>query len=147
MAQTCENACLQRARELASTPEFAKCTAAKKESRSPVRRTEESDRAATLAFTTNKVRSGTVLPGSGGAKYQATGPLPKSTDPITGSRRLEKKQRKTPLHSPVLHKISPSTEFFNSHRRLHVSTGPRRDFECNRDISTVIMVQALEVRQ
>src|SRR5438105_11996629 len=68
-------------------------TAAKEESRSPVRGTEESDRAASLAFMTNKIRSGAVLPGSGGAEHQATGPVPKPTDSTTGSHHLDKEEK------------------------------------------------------
>ena len=68
-------------------------TATKEESRSPIRGTEESDRAASPAFTTNKIRSGAVLPGSGGAEHQATGPLPKPTDSTTGSHHLDKEEK------------------------------------------------------
>jgi len=52
-------------------------TAAKKESGSPVRGIEESDRAASLAFTRTKIPSGAVPHGSGRAEHQTTGPLPK----------------------------------------------------------------------
>ena len=57
-------------------------TAAKKESGSPVRGTEESDRIASLAPAETEVRAGAVLPGSGGPEHQATGALPQPTDTL-----------------------------------------------------------------
>src|SRR5208282_6472322 len=67
-------------------------TAAKEESRSPVRRTQESDRTAPSTPATTKVRARAVLPGSDSAEHQATGPLPKPTDSTTDSHHLEKKR-------------------------------------------------------
>jgi transposase len=59
-------------------------TAAKKEGGSPVRRTEESDRAAPLAPAQTEVRARAVPPGSGSSNYQAIGAVPQSAD-NTGS--------------------------------------------------------------
>jgi len=78
----------QRARELANTPEFAKAQRQRKKSGSPVSRTEESDRTAARALTTHEIRSGAVLPGSGGAEHQAIGSLPKPTASPADSHHL-----------------------------------------------------------
>jgi hypothetical protein len=59
-------------------------TAAKKESGSLVRGTEESDRIAALASAETQIRARAVLPGSGSSEHQATGALPKSAN-NTGS--------------------------------------------------------------
>ena len=71
-------------------------TAAKKEGGSLVRRAQESDRIASLAPTTNKVRPGAVLLSSSGAEHQAIGSLLKPTDGATGSHRLEKERNSQP---------------------------------------------------
>src|ERR1700738_2055921 len=74
-------------------------TAGKKEGRSSVRRTQESDRTATLALTAHEVRAGAVLPGSGGAEHQTTRAVPQPADnPHCGSRLLAEVRRK---HSAV----------------------------------------------
>ena len=69
----------QRPRDLANTPAFARHNGAE-ESRGDVCGTQESYRAASLALTTDEVRSGAVLPCSGGAEHQTTGALPQPTD-------------------------------------------------------------------
>ena len=51
-------------------------TAAKEESGSLVRGTEESDRIAALASAQTEVRAGAVLLGSGGPEHQTTGAVP-----------------------------------------------------------------------
>src|SRR5215472_3006803 len=79
----------QRARELASTPEFAKAQRQRKKSGSLVRRAQESNRTATLALTTHEVRSRAILSGSGCAEHQATGALSHSADnPSPASHHL-----------------------------------------------------------
>ena len=69
----------QRARELATTPEFP-IPAAKKEGGSLVRGTEEPDRTAPPTPAAVEVCSRAVLAGSGGPKHQATRAVPKPTD-------------------------------------------------------------------
>jgi len=54
--------------------------AATKEGGSPVRGTEESGRATPPAPAKIEVRTGAVLPGSGGSEHQTTGPVPQLTD-------------------------------------------------------------------
>jgi hypothetical protein len=65
------------------------CPAAKKEGGSLVRGTEESDRTAALALAQTEVRTGTVLPGSGGPEHQATRAVPQPTDTGSASHRLD----------------------------------------------------------
>jgi hypothetical protein len=54
-----------------STPRIREGTTGKKEGGSPVRRTQESDRTASLAPAQTEVRAGAVLPGSRGPEHQA----------------------------------------------------------------------------
>src|SRR6478672_9571607 len=56
------------------------CAAPEKESGSAIRRTEESDRIASLAPAEIEICAGAVLPGSRGTEHQATGALPQPTD-------------------------------------------------------------------
>src|SRR5207248_11248319 len=69
------------------------CPAAKKESGSPVRRTEASDRAESLAPAATEVRARAVLPGRGSSEHQAAGALPQSAS-NTGSARHHLAERK-----------------------------------------------------
>jgi len=93
-------------------------TAAKEESRSPIRGTEESDRAASSAPAGIEVRARAVPPCSGGTEHQTAGPLSKPTDSTAGSHHLEDEEINS-VALPGTHKIGSSTEFFNTHRRLH----------------------------
>src|SRR5690242_14699219 len=70
------------------------CTAAEKEGRSPVRRTEESDRTPPLAPTQIEVCAGAVLSSRNCAEPQAPGPVPQPTHKTCSSYRLETEGRK-----------------------------------------------------
>ena len=69
----------QRARDLVNTTGLRRTHREKKESGSVVCGTQESDRTSSPAPTENKVRSGAVLPGGSGAKYQTAGAVPQSS--------------------------------------------------------------------
>ena len=105
----------QRARELAQHTRVFSSTTSAKESRGFVRGTKESYRAAPLAFTTHEVRSGTVLPGSSGAKHQATGAIPQRIDnTCSGNHQLNRgKKEKLAATSPQTKGLS-ITDFFNT---------------------------------
>ncbi len=78
--------------------------------------TEESHRAAPFAFTTHKVRSGTVLPGSDGAKHQAIGAIPQRIgNACSGSHHL-RRERKARSDYPIAPKAFLSRVF--QHPRL-----------------------------
>ena len=80
----------QRARDLANTPEFAHATATKKEGGSPICRTEELHRFASLVPAETQVRAGTVLLGRGWAEPQAPGAFPQHTQKsCSASYRLD----------------------------------------------------------
>src|SRR5215831_576970 len=68
--------------------------AAKKEGGSLVRRTEESDRIASLTPAQTEVRSGAVLPSCGSTELEAPGAVPQPTHKTCSSYRLEKRGRK-----------------------------------------------------
>src|SRR6476646_6590357 len=64
------------------------CAAPEKESGSAIRRTEESDRIASLAPAEIEICAGAVLPGSRGTEHQATGALPQPTDTACSASHL-----------------------------------------------------------
>ena len=100
-------------------------TAAKKES-GLVRGTQESDRAASLAPAEIEVRTGAVLPGSGGPEHQATSAVPQPTD-NTGSARhslAERGEEKLGRHKLAAEKIFCDVLF--QHPRLLTTTDPVR---------------------
>ena len=73
--------------------------AAKKEGGSLVRGTQESDRTASLAPAEAEVRAGAVLPGSGGAEHQATGPVPQPSSNTPASWQGENREELAALSS------------------------------------------------
>jgi len=86
-------------------------TAAKEEGGSVVRRTQESDRAASSALAEIEVRARAVPPGSCGAEHQAIGAFPQSTDNTTGSHHLEKRREQTSSTSPARTKAIQARRF------------------------------------
>src|ERR1700728_1119942 len=93
--------------------------ATEKEGGSTIRRTEESNRAASPASAEIEVCAGAVLPGGSCAEPQTLGAVPQPTASLNGSRHLEKKRGTTRHHSHAQRKAASNTEFFNSHRRFH----------------------------
>ncbi len=87
--------------------------ATEKKGGSTVRRTEESNRAASPATAEIEVCAGAVLPGRSCAEPQTLGAVPQPTTNLNGSRHLEKKREPTRHHSHAQHKVASNTEFFN----------------------------------
>src|SRR5436190_15491660 len=117
-------------------------TAGKKEGRSSVRRTQESNRTATLAPTAHEVRAGAVLPGSGGAEHQTTRAFPQPTDhSYYGSRFLAEVRRKNSAAAIIAAEktfrsrtFSTPTRFFTNNPLLRL---PHPARSCRVDVYTL----------
>src|ERR1700689_5251607 len=97
------------------------CPAAKKESGSVVRGTQESDRAAASPPAPDKVCSRAVLPGSGGPEHQATRAVSQPTDKPRCARYCLAQAREENFAMTMLagRKTSLLSYFFNTHSLLH----------------------------
>src|SRR5450631_464885 len=106
-------------------------TTAEEKSGSLVRRTEESDRAASLALAETEVRAGAVLPGSGSPEHQATRAVPQPTDnPSSASHHLAELREETRQALLAAEKTEKDALL------THFST-PTGVYTCNRLVTSV----------
>src|SRR5438132_9609952 len=93
------------------------CTTGAEKGGGDVCGTQECDRTASPALTSDAVRSGAVLPCSGGPEHQATGAFPQPTDNTHGAshRLTELSEENGDTRSRKEIRLTP---FFNTHRPL-----------------------------
>ena len=98
------------------THQRSQSTARKKEGRSAVRRTQESDRTTSSAAAGIKVCSRAILHGGGCAKYQTASPLPQPSAEATGVRNDVGTSPENILEGKT-HPTNTASEehFFNTH--------------------------------
>src|SRR5207302_948759 len=93
------------------------CTTGAEKGGGDVCGTQECDRTASPALTSDAVRSGAVLPCSGGPEHQATGAFPQPTDNTHGAshRLTELSEENGDTRSRKEIRLTP---FFNTHRQF-----------------------------
>ena len=116
----------QRARELANTPEFSQAQRARKKVEALFAELKNHIGLRRLRLRRMKFVRGTVLPGSSGAKHQATGAIPQRIDKTcSGGHHLTEAKKKGSQRVPHSPKDSLSLSF-STHTRYFNSCGPWR---------------------
>src|SRR6266568_449854 len=100
----------------------------------PVRRTQESDRIASLAPAQTEVRAGAVFPGSCGPEHQAASAVPQPTNnTYYGSCHLAEVERKHSMAAIIAAKSSFRSRTFSTPTGLNTQNTCSGHFERNGD--------------